>query len=295
MTLATLDLIAFACASLAAAFSLAACRRLRDTTFAAPCAWAAGSLLTLSADAAWCGCQAGGGDKLVAMHLEYLAAITVVTPFVALLGAKRPQHIAWQWIVASLLALLAFQDLRNWSIDVTRPAPHAAWRWLLATLLVMQLGNYLPTRYAAAAVLAFAGQICVLAGSLSFVSNVPQWLFAAGIVLLSLAVFSAAFLSGRRRPFTNERQAAWLDFRDLFGVLWALRVCQRVNAVTAGQTPCQLSWRGIATSSRIAADIPPTDEAIVEAAEPLQRALRSVLARFVSPGWLVRRGVSTRS
>ncbi len=292
MTLTTLNLIAFACGSLATALSLAASWRLRDTTFAAPCLWAALSLVMLSADAAWCVYHADKGDKLTAAHLEYLAAITVVAPFVALLGAKRPQHIAWQWIVASLIALLAFQDLRSWSIAGAKPSPHTAWQWLLAALLMMQLCNYLPTRYATAALLASAGQCCVLAGSFSFFPNVPQWSFSVGVVMICFAVVWAAFLTRRWRPSAGAWQDAWLEFRDLFGVLWALRVCQRVNGVIADQTPWRLSWTGISPGSPLA-ESSPVHEPLVDDAEPLQRTLRSVLARFVSPAWFTRRGLSS--
>lgn len=293
MTLTTLNLTAFACGSLAAAFSLVGCWRLRDTTFAAPCAWAALSLIALAVYAVW-SAYGGGGSRLAAAHLEYLTTITVVAPFVALLGAKRPQHIAWQWIVASLIVLLAFQDLRSWSISGSKPLPHTAWQWLLAAMLVMQLCNYLPTRYALAALMACAGQFCVLAGSFSLLPDVPTWFFGAGVVLLSGAVGWAAFLSRRRRPVADAWQAAWFDFRDLFGVLWAVRVCQRVNTVTAGQTSWSLSWHGIVPARANSAAMS-THESVVDDAEALQRTLRSVLARFVSATWLGRRGLSTRS
>lgn len=277
-------MIALTCGGLAAALSATACWRLRDTTFAAPCAWAAFSFAMLAADAAWAAGNAAA-NRLTAMHLEYLAAVTVVAPFVALLGAKRPQHVAWQWIVASLVALLAFQDLRSWLIEGVKPSPHAAWQWLLAALLLMQVCNYLPTRYATAAILAAAGQLGVLASSFSFLPAAPPWVFTAGVVSLSLAVLWAAILSRRRRRVVDAWRGAWLDFRDLYGVLWAVRVCQRVNAVSAGQTRRQLSWQGISPVS--VGQTPTTDEGVDQDAEPLRRSLRAVLARFLSPAWPV--------
>jgi hypothetical protein len=281
---ATLDATSSLLGFVAAALCAVAGWRLRDTTLAAPCAWAAASFCALAAVAmAW---FAGGQpNRLLGEHVHYLAGITVVGPFVALLGAKRPQNVAWQWIVVALVAILALQDVRSWSIEAAAPSPHPAWRWLLAIILVMQLCNYLPTPYSASACLTFAGQLCVLAAYLPLMPECPEWLFSAGVSILSLAVLLAGIVRLRRRKPADVWQATWLEFRNRFGVLWALRVCERVNAIAAEQqSALRLSWYGVSPShaetndrSAVAPDM--SDR------EPMCRALRSVLSRFLSTAW----------
>ncbi|OYV81764.1 MAG: hypothetical protein B7Z73_17695, partial [Planctomycetia bacterium 21-64-5] len=175
-------------------------RHVRGTTFAAPAAWAVFSFTALTIDAAY-SLTLLHGDQPPALHADYLAGMTTLAPFVALLGAKRPQDRAWQFIVASLLGLLAFQDLRSWSLDPSvPPAPHAAWCWLATGLVVMQLLNYLPTRYASAACMAFLGQVSVLL-NVCF-PFVPDDTRAAsfGLPLLAVSTLLAAVLT-RRRTF----------------------------------------------------------------------------------------------
>ncbi|MGH7136420.1 MAG: hypothetical protein ACREHD_11820 [Pirellulales bacterium] len=280
----TLDVTTSLLGFVAAALCAMACWRLRDTTLAAPCVWAAASFCALAAFAT--ALFAGGqANRLLAEHLHYLAGITVVAPFIALLGAKRPQHTAWQWVVLSLVALLALQDLRSWLIEASAPSPHPVWRWLLAVIIVMQLCNYLPTRYAAPACLAFAGQFCVLAAYLPLMSECPEWLFSAGVSILSLAVLLTGIVSLRRRKPADTWQATWLDFHDLFGVLWALRVCQRVNAIALEQrSALRLSWHGLSPPHGGTTDRSPVAPDMTDR-EPLHRALRSVLSRFLSPAW----------
>lgn len=280
----TLDVTSSLLGFVAAALCAVACWRLRDTTLAAPCAWAAASFCALAVATAMV--VVGQPIRLIADHLRYLAGITVVAPFIALLGAKRPQNVAWQWIVLSLLALLAFQDLRSWSIEAVAPSPHPAWGWLLAATILMQFCNYVPTRYSAPAFLAFAGQFCVLAAYLPLVPECPNWLFSTGVNILSLAVLLAGIFSLRRHKPADAWQATWLDFRDLFGVLWALRVCQRVNALAVEQqSALRLSWYGLSPPPAETSDGSLAAPQDMSDREALQRALRSVLSRFLSTAW----------
>jgi hypothetical protein len=279
----------------ATALCLRAWRRCRDTTLAAPCAWAAASLGIVTCDVASSSLGGGAWQVLPPAHVQYLAGITTVAPFVALLGAKRPQNRAWQFIVASLVSLLAFQGLRGWSIDpAVPPTPHLAWRCLLAVLIVAQLLNYLPTRYAASACLAFAGQVGLLAGDLPFGADRSDMLFPAGLGLLGLAslvAFGQRWWLGQSLSDVpaGDWQRAWLEFRDHYGVLWSLRVAERVNALMLGQPGLlRLNWRGFQRASSV--ETATHDAPAPECDEPIYAALKSVLARFVGPEWLPPRG-----
>jgi hypothetical protein len=249
-------------------------RRVRGTTLVAPLTWALFSLLSVIAMAGTeASRQLSSGE-----HWRYLAAVTTLTPFVALLGAKRPQNRAWQLIVASLLGLLWLQSLRAVLLDPSLPPlPHAAWRWFLAVILAAELANYLPTRHAFTAVVVFGGQACLLSGQLPLV---PEWFHPApvgGLGLIATGILLATALGRRPRRGLSLQDAAWLRFRDAFGALWALRVAERVNALARLQGwATHLGWQGFRPVTGKAADRV-SDEPATAAVE---QAFSRILWRF---------------
>jgi hypothetical protein len=271
---------------IAAALCALAGWRLRDTTFAAPCAWAAAALAGLASVETAPFLFPLHSHTLLIEHLHYLTGVTVVAPFVALLGAKRPQNMSWQWIVLALIVLLAFQDLRSWFIESAAPSPHAAWRWLLAAVVTMQFCNYLPTSYYAPAGLAFAGQLCVLAGYLPLLPEYSRGLVSVGIITLSAAVISAGMIRQFRRQPADAWNATWLDFRDLFGALWALRACQRVNALLEEQRcALRVTWYGVSPSQSEVDERSSSAPPDISDRVALHRILRPVLSRFLAAAW----------
>ena len=64
---------------------------------------------------------------------------------------------------------------------------------------------------------------------------------------LFFAIAIARTCSGfpRRRMGRSEMDQRWIQFRDMFGTLWALRVIERVNAAAAiYHWPFSLTWTG---------------------------------------------------
>ncbi len=149
-------------------------RDLRGTTLLAPWRWICFSFATLVGGEVLVAWLAVNGSPSCEAHLRYLAGTTTLGPFVALLGAKRPQDRAWQSIVLALLLLLALPIGKALLFDAgARPAPHTAWRLLLVTLLASQLSNHLPTRFWPTALLVTLAQLCWLAGYLPGVAKPP--------------------------------------------------------------------------------------------------------------------------
>ena len=134
-------------------------------------------------------------------HLRYWAAITTLAPIVALLGAKRPQDRAWQWIVLSLLALLMLPSLKAIAFDRgASPDLHTAWRWLIALIVLAGLFNYLPTRRAPGAAFFFCGQVLLLTDHLPGIewpNKVEHWL--PGLACLVAALFAASASAGAQK------------------------------------------------------------------------------------------------
>jgi hypothetical protein len=139
-----------------------------------------------------------------------------------------------------------------------------------------------------AAVLAGAGLLLLLAGYLPLLPAVAGQLRVSGalacFLLAQLWVVGRLTLGPAAPP--SSRTRVWLEFRDLFGAFWSLRVAERWNDVAAQrQWPMLLGWRGFYGLE------PATPEGICppDAMEEGDRVLHSLLRRFVSRDWIARR------
>jgi len=285
----------------------------RGTTLAAPFLWAGGALVALIIAQALI-VRAIPEQRALpwwSSHVRYLAATLTLAPGMALLGAKRPQDRAWQFVVLGLLAVLWVPCGQAWLF-----APHEPFRcergfaWLLGGLWTLQLLNHVPTRFAPAALLVAVGQWLLLA------PHWPLWpspsgpefiLCGTAALLAALGVAWCSYLPAGAQSLDR----IWIDFRDAYGLLWGLRVLERFNATAAQQGwPVHLGWSGLAvdrprdhTDER-----EPTDEQLKTLPTPAsadlpvsrevpagaRRALDNLLLRFVSPAWLASRENSER-
>ena len=268
-------------------------RRLRDTTLAAPAVW--GVIAAAGVGGVELLVALGlAGDGTLALSLwRYAAAVGTCMPIAAVLGAKRPQDRGWQWVVVALWMVLLVPAAQA----ALAPAGHrlelfAAWKLLLAALMAMGLLNYLPTRHWLAALLATAGQACLVWEYLFDAADVRQAVrVALGQALLLLALAVAAAGSRRRRtPRSSPQPLAgameplnyrWLNFRDDWGAFWALRVMQRINqSAELGDWPVRLDWSGFQPLDKgeIAAASPPILDQ--QRLAKIEQTLDAVLRRF---------------
>jgi hypothetical protein len=266
-------------------------RRLAGTTLRAPWWWAAISLTTAAIGEAAI-VISDAGDSAAAAQFRLAAGSLTFCPLVALLGAKRPQDRAWQFIVFSFWVILALPAAQ---VRLLRPddppSVHALWSWFFVVLIVVGLTNYLATRFFLAALLAAAGQATYLWTFLPFAAHAEsQVTFEVGLALSGAALAVAAFLAALPQHTREPLDRLWLDFRDQFGVVWGLRIAERINASAKMYGwNTQLNWHGFSTVVR------GRSEAISSAAKAeLEKSLRSLLRRFVSDHWIDRRvaGVS---
>lgn len=239
--------------------------------------------------------------------LQYLAAAATFCPMMALLGAKRPQDRAWQAIVLSLWAVLLL-PAAHWWLDRPSSTLHiwTVWRWFLATLLFVSLCNHLPTRIWAAAVAVVAGQVILLRNHLPLLSDQNgAWsprldrsgsLLALGLLVAAPWLVRLALIRDKNRPPGLNR--LWRDFRDLYGVVWSLRVTGLINSYAQRyKWPVTLTWRGFvpaptdqrppAASDNELETLEPSLSA--DTKEALTKSLRTTLRRFVSPEWIDQR------
>lgn len=274
-----------------AAVSLARLYRpARGTTLFAVWLWSAMAMFVVIAAEVVISRIVGLDDAAVSV-LRFAAASATFCPLITLFGAKRPQDRAWQLIVASFWVVLALPAAQAWLLRPGQPfSVHPIWSWFLVVLIVAGASNYLPTRYAIASLLAAAGQSILVwrqlpwgGGGTSSRGSAIDWMPLLGVGLLTAAAAMAAIgWPGRSSAAREPLERLWCDFCDQFGVVWGLRVAERINA-TAAQNGwnVRLTWHGLTQADGSPLASPPCAE--------LEQALRPLLRRFVSADWIDRR------
>ena len=258
-------------------------RRLRHTTLVAPWCWSLLAVWSAGSVEVVLGVAAEWGLATEGRPLRFLAASTTLLPIISLLGAKRPQHRAWQFVVLALWVVLTLPAARALvlthrnmlEIDVARG-------WLLWIVILVGTLNYAPTRFAASAMLLGLSQACFFAEQLPLVHLA---LGTAGSLLgMTLALFALALPALGIPPGRYVQRSAdrlWLSFRDMFGVLWGLRLAERINASsTRYDWGTTITWSGLRPLATTAdAQTPQSTDALCE-------ELKSLMLRFVSREWI---------
>ncbi len=174
-----------------------------------------------------------------------------------------------------------------------------------ALVLLMGAGNYVGTRFALPALLAAAAILTVPVSMSSL-----HWLPARGTaragatVLLGIAAWLASLIAkvGRRSPspdpvgavegigmantptraLTVPFDALLADFRNLYGIVWARRVLDRINETAARDSwPVRLQLQGfVPVDPSCDANLTP------EQSRQIEHAVRWLLRRFVDPEWI---------
>jgi hypothetical protein len=238
-------------------------------------------------------------DDSQAELLRYAAAVLVFSPTMAVLGAKRPQNVAWQFIVVTLWGVLALPAFELWmrgrgealALDVVRS-------WFLVVMIVMGAVNHVPTRFGlAVAQFAFA-QMALLWTHLPFggssEARPPVWI-ALGLMLT--AALTVRWAANRKPRIASVRcgllspswSFVWREFRDWYGTVWGVRVMERVNAsAETNDWPVLLGWEGFDWRDRagVRQGEPMATELTAQQRASIDQSLRNLLRRFVSCQWI---------
>ncbi|MCC7422490.1 MAG: hypothetical protein IT428_19595 [Planctomycetaceae bacterium] len=227
--------------------------------------------------------------------LWYLAAISLLIPPVAVLGARRPGAHAWTWFVLLPLGLvLLWPAINAWSEDgpprgLLLEGPHILG---FAVVLTMGAGNYFGTRHTLAAILYAIAAVALMLHFVEWTPLESTSARASATTLLALATY----LTVRSRRATNQTagpamplpdlthwESVWRDFRDSFGIVWAKRVMDRMNeAAKEERWLVRLDLDGF-----VAVD-PPPEEPLAADRLPIQveHWMRFLMRRFVDSGWI---------
>jgi len=287
---------------------LCARRRLRGTTLVAPVLWGIAAVAMIMVSGTF-GPPGTADDHF----LGYAAAIFLLAPGLAVLGAKRPQNGAWQFIVGSFVGILMLPVFNGLAVGDHQPHVHALFRWLILAVFLVGMVNYLPTVHRVSIMASWFGLFVPLGIYIpgDFFGR-PSAADALALVGINLGLAAAWNLSWKRRRAPRGMQRLWSDFRDAYGMVWGLRVAERLNvAARRHGWPVEFAWRGILVKEPVG-DEPTADLALETSAaavrtvameEPLERLdpelrrrirreLQALLRRFVSPEWIAERDSS---
>ena len=256
-------------------------RLVRGTTLQAVWGWTLFSSASLVvAELVPC---AGGG---LLENLRLSAALSTLCPIVAMLGAKRPQSRAWQWIVLSLWVVLVLPVAESYFAGRGAvPKIHDARGWFLIVLILLGLANYVATRHWFASWIVATSQLVLLAEHLPLFRHIPlerggNW--ALGGLFVAVVLVRCGWPK-RERLGATCTDRIWIDFRDCYGVIWSLRVVHRINDLAAKRgEQIRLSWNGLDTGTVSSAEQ-------IEGEKFFRERFSRFLLRFVSSDWIHRR------
>ncbi|HEX5103359.1 MAG TPA: hypothetical protein VFV87_06090 [Pirellulaceae bacterium] len=277
--------------AVALAIWLSARTAIRETTLVGPWWWA------LAAIIGWGGVEiaAAGGWlangawlaplRMAAMGLSFC-------PAVALVGAKRPQHAAWSFVVVSLWVIVVLPAAEGFFLRRGQELEMGDARgWFLWILILLGPANFAPTRFWLAALLLAGGQIVALGKFLplargDLVIRPGLTGFVMSVMALLAAWLAAVPFCPRNQIQQSPYELLWIHFRNAFGLFWSLRVQERVNAAAAQYGwDFRLTWTGLKHN----ADGQPLTTIDPKAERAFRTTLRGLLRRFVSSRWIADR------
>ena len=263
-------------------------KRLRQTTLPTATWWAMGGLaIAIVAQSIELANpdQANGWVDLG----WYFAAVVLLCPGIAVLGARRPGASVWALFVLLPLVLVLMWPAVA-SFQVARPAEpieiEVPALLGFGLVLIMSGGNYFGTRYTMSTFY-YAGAIVLLVVPMSVAS--PDFFpeRSTSRFIASLGFLLAISETNRRSKAESDDEISrfdvlWFDFMDSFGMVWAKRVMDRVNESARHEKwAMHLELHGFVPIAES-----PSADVLLHTEERIEHTFRWLLKRFVDPEWL---------
>ncbi len=227
----------------------------------------------------------------------YATAVLTVCPFVAVLGARNPGGKSWTWFVVLPLVLVLSWPAWPTMLDLeTRLVLTGPVVLGFLVVMLMGAGSYVGTRFTVL-VIAIVGGVgsLLLWPDSEFRTDTAALIVVAGFItsIKSTPAYSRRETyrlqldeEGKQEfvPTTcDERYGRlWCEFRDYYGLVWAIRVVDRLNQLFArDKLPVRLQMDGLIWNET------PSDEA--DKSFVYQKADKSIfwiLGRFVDRDWI---------
>lgn len=293
------SLISLGAAAVGVAGAIAGAALVRGTTAVPAAVWSAVAWLALASEMA---ARSRGGlvEPGGAASMRLVVVALSLCPAMSLLGAKRPQHGVWQFIVASLAIVLALPVGRAVVVmPGSMPDVHILAEWFMLILAAVGWMNFIATRRGVAATLITTGQIVLMRPflpGLAMDSQITSVIASPVVDCVAIGAAAAgtliAVLQGWRRvsvrqagdrsahPLATVVDPPFLALRETLGAAWALRIAERFDQIAAARGwPCRLSFGGLSVSE---------PEGDARWHRDAWRAFVALMRRFVTVDWLRR-------
>lgn len=276
-----LKLIGAAATVVLLAAAASARRSLRNTSLinawgwslAACCVWLAAAAVELARP-----------ESPSVQQAWYFASVVGLCPGIAVLGSRRPTVRVWNaFVILPLIAVLCWPLVLCWMPrgPVRPPMEGPA----LAGFLfvgVMSFGNYIGTRHTLLTIALGVTNASAFFGAVHPDSSSNR--LVGGLVLAAALAMLTSFRRRRASVTRGDWNAVWKDFRNLFGLVWAYRIAERVNHQAArDQWPIRLGQHGFFAVENGMPAGAPADEPHVS------HTMRWLLRRFVDEPWIAER------
>ena len=220
--------------------------------------------------------------------LQLLSVVLMMTPAVSTLGARNPGVSVWQiFVVVPLIIVLLWPGLGDLissrgkePLRLGIPAFSG-----LCLVLLMSMSTCVGTSLTLASLFFFFAVSLGLFPAMGWMDLMSPWQSVIPFLLLSAVVLSARTIGIRGRAIETAQtrsalvDASWALFQDLYGLVWARRIQERVNQFASRE-----KWNVLLTHEgfRDANGKSPSDLDL----EKPRDALRWVLSRFADEQWI---------
>lgn len=218
----------------------------------------------------------------------YWAAVLTCCPLISVLGAKRPTSKVWPWfIILPLIAVLGWPALTIFLVPSPDLVPLEIQSPVLIgfiLVLVMGTGNYMGSRFGASILMVSAAAFLSLwpvsssfTGDLNFSTRIR----AFSALLCGIGLLHGFRQANRQTLDESKYDQLWFDFRDAFGIVWSIRIQDRINQSAQQENwVVRLGTEGFVWEENI------SDEQIKQSEKRLTQTLSWLLRRFVEPEWI---------
>ncbi|WP_166825442.1 hypothetical protein [Thalassoroseus pseudoceratinae] len=219
----------------------------------------------------------------------YAATLLSVCPALFILGAKRPGSRVWTvFVVVPFLLVFTWPILADWVRDSTLRSfqLELPMRLGYALVLVMGFGNYVGTRWTIPAIVIgiACGWVMWTFDGRAFEAGIDNVSPIRTVPVCLLCIAGLLIWGISRQPNVPKSglDRFWESYRNAFGVVWAVRFMERVNAMAEKE-----QWVARWELDRIVWQ-EATAEEREETAQKMEATVRWLGRRFANPEWIDR-------